>query len=366
MRALFTSVLALSFPASAYAADPKIINGETASADDFPMAGGALLKADLTLAGRTTPLNMLVCSSTLIAPDVVLLAAHCIDETAITLGFGELTDVKWGWTRQADLSEWDGTSRTQGWPDDAVGAIAVVGHDEFSMSGLSMGIAENFDVALMFLEEPLLDAPLGYLPTRDEAKEIAVDREVWIVGWGQQVDTEWWETPPAGTYAVKHMALTAIAEVGDPEFQVGPTEESGRKCHGDSGGPTFMEVGSESTEPMRVIGVTSHAYDQSDCAEVGGVDTRVDHYLDWIDAEMTQACDDGTRVWCDVPGILPAPIPEIEDDSGDPAGGVADSGEKPDATACGCQSVHPPALWLGLGFGWLVARTRRRAPTPTG
>jgi hypothetical protein len=60
---------------------------------------------------------------------------------------------------------------------------------------------------------------------------------------------------------------------------------------------------------MRIVGVTSHTYDANACYERGGVDTRVDHYLDWIGEAMTAACDDGTRVWCDGPttGILPPP-----------------------------------------------------------
>ena len=41
----------------------------------------------------------------------------------------------------------------------------------------------------------------------------------------------------------------------------------------------------DSGDGYRVIGVTSHAYDESDCNETGGVDTRSDYFLDWIEAE---------------------------------------------------------------------------------
>ena len=122
-----------------------------------------------------------------------------------------------------------------------------------------------------------------------------------------------------------------------------------RKCHGDSGGPTFLDVETDSSESMRLIGVTSHAYDDSDCNETGGVDTRADAYLDWIDAEMTARCDDGTRVWCDVTGILPPPAAEaIADD------GTDDGGKK-----SGCSTVH---LVPGLApvFLSLIAVFRRR------
>ena len=69
---------------------------------------------------------------------------------------------------------------------------------------------------------------------------------------------------------------------------------------GDSGGPSFATFGGE----VRVIGVTSHAYDTSDCFETGGVDTRTDAYLDWIESNMTAYCDNGIRTWCEVSGII--------------------------------------------------------------
>ena len=45
--------------------------------------------------------------------------------------------------------------------------------------------------------------------------------------------------------------------MGDTEFKVGEEQADGRKCHGDSGGPTFATVETEALEDMRVIGVTS-------------------------------------------------------------------------------------------------------------
>ena len=57
------------------------------------------------------------------------------------------------------------------------------------------------------------------------------------------------------------------------DFQVGGDASTSRKCHGDSGGPTYMKVQTQSAEKWRVVGITSHAYDESDCQK-GGVDTR--------------------------------------------------------------------------------------------
>ena len=70
--------------------------------------------------------------------------------------------------------------------------------------------------------------------------------------------------------------------------------------YGDSGGPSFATFGGE----IRVVGVTSHAYDATtDCFETGGVDTRTDAYLEWIETNMVAYCDSGVRTWCDVPEL---------------------------------------------------------------
>ena len=376
-------------------APPPIINGGDATEDDYGMAGGMLMDATVTLDYfGTFELRAFICSSTLIAPDVVLLAAHCVDEYALTYGIGTVDEQEIRWTRQADLSAWDGSS-TPDWPADAVAAWDWVVPDEWDLFSLQTGLAKNYDVALLFLEEPITDAPLSYLITAEEASQIEVGLDVTVVGWGQQTATSTFEPIPAGTYGYKQMGLSFINEVSDYELQIGGVEEDVRKCHGDSGGPTFLEIETDSTVSFRQIGVTSHAYDETDCFEVGGVDTRVDYYLDWIDAEMRARCDDGTRAWCDVPGILPPPTGDDTggtdpggDDTGGAGTGGTDSGGTDsggtdaggtdtgaagggsggeldgDAKGCGCASTSgggvPAGVWI-LGLVGAAVLRRRRA-----
>jgi MYXO-CTERM domain-containing protein len=319
-----------------------IINGVDATIVDYPMTGATVMNAYLESPFGSGEIRTMVCSSTLIAPDVVLLASHCLDEEAFTFGFGSLTDMEIAWTRQSDLSAHDG-SRIAPWPEDAVFAQDWVKHQSFSLNDMQVGLAQNYDIALLFLEEPLLDIEYAYLPTVEEVDQILVGNEVDIVGWGQQVATSMWEQPPPGTYAVKQIGTSFINELSPWEFQVGAVETDVRKCHGDSGGPTFMEVETDSLETTRLIGVTSHAYDMSDCSEKGGVDTRVDEYLEWIDTEMRLRCDDGSRVWCEEPGIIPLPMPE-------------------EGLACGCSAVGPASAgaWSLFLVGLLGLRRRRR------
>jgi MYXO-CTERM domain-containing protein len=142
------------------------------------------------------------------------------------------------------------------------------------------------------------------------------------------------------------MGESFIARLAPYEMQIGLEESDVRQCHGDSGGPTFLNIETTTDDAMRLIGVTSHTYDASDCARTGGVDTRVDYYVDWIDQEMRAACDDGTRVWCDEPGIL---VPPTTEDTG--VEDVASGDDDEEKGGCGCGTTGAsalPAILAGL------------------
>ena len=308
-----------------------------------------LMRATIDIFGSVTPVSTIVCSSTLIAPDVVLLAAHCLDDYALTYGLGEVFDKELRWSRQADLTDWDGTGVSPSWPDASIEVIDTVMHESFDITAMQIGIATNDDIALMFLGEAITDITPAYLPTADEGTQIEEGLDVTVVGWGQQVATDFFESPEPGSYAIKMMGDSYIGDLGDAELQIGTVAEDVRKCHGDSGGPTFLHVDTTSSESMRLIGVTSHAYDKSDCDSKGGVDTRVDAYLEWIDAEMVSRCEDGTRVWCDEAGILPPPVAE-------PISGIDDDDN---AKTKGCSSA-PLSPALAPMLLTLIAVFRRR------
>lgn len=265
-----------------------IINGDVADQDDYPMAGALILTG--------SGFKAVVCSSTLIAPDVVLLAAHCVDPRALA-AYGYTGGSQY-WSTEPDLAIYDG-SGDPALPDDAVLVRVSVFHEQFDLNRMEKRTALNYDIALAFLDEALEGQPLGVLPTDEEAEALTTGAEVAIVGWGQ--------TSQGGPAGVKHWGESVVGAVSDYEFQVGPAQDDVRQCHGDSGGPTFLAVETGSSNKERVVGVTSHSWDATDCASVGGVETRVDYYLDWIEDQMSDACADGTRTWCDEPGILPPP-----------------------------------------------------------
>ena len=74
------------------------------------------------------------------------------------------------WTRQSDLTDWDGTQQAPPLPDDAIPVTEWILHEGFDINALQMGLAENADIALLFLSEPVLDIKPAYLPTPEENK----------------------------------------------------------------------------------------------------------------------------------------------------------------------------------------------------
>ena len=112
-------------------------------------------------------------------------------------------------------------------------------------------------------------------------------------------------TPAEQTGGQKVCAEAVINRVAKYEMQIGSDSDSSRKCYGDSGGPSFLDVTGSTSPTERLVGITSHAYDETLGCEVGGVDTRVDAYLGWIDKTLKQACADGDRGWCVVEGVPP-------------------------------------------------------------
>ncbi len=285
-----------------------IINGRECAPGECPNTIAILVDADLQTWFGNQTIKSMICSATLIAPDVVMAAAHCFDGAALTGGMGSATRMDFSVSFQSDLSQLASMATDQFPADTKKGAYAVK-HPKFSMdnfNGYTGGLGTMYDIALLFLAQPITSVKPAVVITKQEAAQLEIVPRVKISGWGYQkaMDNPY-QQPPAGTYGIKRCADALINELGPAEMQIGSDAASARKCHGDSGGPSYLTLAdTPNADATRVVGVTSHAYDNTDCKK-GGIDTRVDYYLDWIDAQMKDGCAQGKRAWCDVPGIIP-------------------------------------------------------------
>jgi len=238
----------------------------------------------------------------------VMTAAHCLAPEGMTHGIGVIKNLSY-------YVSWDDDLRYMNHfvgaaiPKNAVKVTATVSHEKY-MSGNEDGLGNEHDIALVFLEKPISRKP-AVLITQEERVQIKKGAIVSIAGWGRTSTkaTNFFGQRIQSSDGVKYCAQTTINEVGPYEMQVGSDEKSSKKCFGDSGGPTYMQIDTPLGPQTRVIGVTSHAYDETAC-EKGGVDTRADAWLDWIDKKMREGCEKGIRSWCLVQGIVPPPSPE--------------------------------------------------------
>jgi hypothetical protein len=343
-------VAAVASPALAGTVQFPIINGEQIDDDEFESAAALIASFTMDFMGTPMDTTAVSCTGSLIAPDVVLTAGHCVDEAALGMGMFEVTNLEFCVSFESDLAymvaqEHEGNPPL---PDDAVCATGFVQHPDFDMDNMNEvdGPEQFDDLALIFLEDEITDRDFAWLPTEAEAEGIVDDLDVDIVGYGQR-DPE--ATMFDTTEPLRYWAATFINEVGSHEMQIGDSGDDGRKCHGDSGGPTYAEIGL-GPDSERMIGVTSHAYNMTDDCDIGGVDTRVDPYLDWIDDEMSAACDEGLRTACDPPGIRWAEVVQEEPPEEEGAGCNDCDSNEDDAT---------PAMGISLGFLVLFVCRRR-------
>lgn len=266
-----------------------IIGGVPAEADGDPDTGA--LVAKLTAFSGRFEMVTVFCTATLIAPDVLLTAAHCEDPFFQFEAFRDFFESEIYFTRVLDLSAYASpmVGQSNELPDDAV-QVESFENPGFSFEDFASGIVENKDISLGYLASSIAGVTPATLSDASDASEVVAGRSVWIVGYGQR------DPDDGQASGIKFEAESIINEVGPFEMQIGTVPaDHPQKCHGDSGGPTFLEVSDGRQPSRRLVGVTSHAISvEADCHE-GGVDTRVHPYVDWIVERLEAACREGRR-----------------------------------------------------------------------
>lgn len=286
-----------------------IIGGGSASITDSPWQVGLL-------SGRGSSYDYQFCGGSIINPEWVLTAAHCLADHSGYLGIFAGGD---------DLEESGHEYAADAW---------------YVHPGWT---ATNNDIALVHLAAPLpLDGVTMAaieLPYRlnQETPWPAAGAEVLVTGWGEQSGFGVGDYPTllnsATLEVVSGPTTDACGEYSATEWDyltelcVGAPNAVADTCQGDSGGPYAIDVAGTWT----LAGVTSWGYG---CATVGypGMAARVTSFLDWITPGLpgnvaASLRSDGTSVdlsWT-APAVASRALPvlgvtdyivEISDDNG--------------------------------------------------
>jgi MYXO-CTERM domain-containing protein len=296
----------------------EVIGGEPTPDGQYP-ATGALL-----VGGQPS------CSGTLIAPDVVITAAHCVDNLLTGGQIPSFTLAR------------DANTATAG---EIVAGESAIGHPQFDlMSNPGTGVGQWFDIGLVVLAEDITTVDYEIMPDPTEATAgMAEGMDVELVGYGlTSVDSF--------EVGVKHHGLADLVEVGSHELFIAEPGQQ-QNCNGDSGGPAYVDIDGN----RRIVGVVSRAPDQNPTCDHGGIDTRIDPYLEWIHQQVTLPCGTGLSD--------PCPEPDAGPDAGPGGGPDGGPGADTDGGGCGCATTGGApgsnALVALLVAGALLRRRRR-------
>lgn len=221
-----------------------LVGGEASEPGEFDATG-------MLVGGRS-----MRCTATLIAPDVVLTAAHCL---AVD-GFGGL-----GFSLDRDAR--DGI-------DDIVPALIAHAHPEFDDRVEEfLDLGARHDIGVVILERPLEGVAFERLgPALDD--DVLPGAELALCGYGREL---WY-----GGAGLKRHAHVTVDRLGAHELGTSPVGP--QPCRGDSGGPLIADRPSG----RHVVGVVSRAMGASTMCDTGAIVTRVAPYLAWIEHASQQ------------------------------------------------------------------------------
>src|SRR5215813_8187623 len=205
----------------------------------------------------------LLCTGSVVAPTVVLTAAHCVaaSETGLGVRFSVLTG--------ANLSRGDG---------EQLAVREVHANPRWSPHNLEAG----HDEGVVILSQPTRLRPLSL--NRHPLANSTLGQLARIVGYGLA------DSSTQTGDGIKRQVLTRLQSMSTALIGVG-TRRRGT-CNGDSGGPAFMEMGGTET----IVGTTS--FGNSDCTD-GGYDARVDTDLAFLDPYLASSCTPTCEQrWC--------------------------------------------------------------------
>ena len=203
------------------------------------------------------------CSGTLIAPDAVLTAAHCVMDPNALPSF----------TLERDARS----------PTVVIAPAHAIVHPDWQIDrAIDDGPTQFYDIAILRLATPIPNVPPAILASPAEGTRLVEGLMMTMVGYGETIDND-----PASA-GVKVAAEAPIVARSPSEFQISNPGDA-QNCYGDSGGPALADIGTGE----RLMGVVSRGATLAPTCDQGSVDTRVDHYMTWIRTEVPEVCVGG-------------------------------------------------------------------------
>ena len=249
----------------------EVIGGSPAAPGAFPWM------VALVLSSHSSPQTGLRCGGTLIDPEWVLTAAHC------------LTNPDGSFMLPADLRVVVGIadlSANQGTQSDVV---EVLGHEHYDDR------TGDFDIGLIRLAQSILDVEPVSLPSADRQDLLSPNAEAVVAGWGT---TSWINSQAGNAPSQLHAATLSLADsqVCQQAFRqrtgkdihitanmlcAGNLFTSSDACQGDSGGPLLTV--DDTTGVVVQVGIVSWGLG---CAVPGlfGVYANVMQLSEWFES----------------------------------------------------------------------------------
>ena len=265
-----------------------IIGGEQTLPGDFPATGALMYK------------GVFRCTATLIAPDVILTAAHCLPGSSGNFTFTLLSQVPLtpgamiapvAYDMDAGMPDPSDVDPPLPSTSETFPVFLVHAHPDFDSGGANKDLGQVNDVGIAILRRPITTVPVEQVDTT--FTDVGPGSELRLTGYGV---TQWYLKYSAG---VKHDAMVLVDGVGDFEIRTSAAAVEAQPCKGDSGGPLFAQ-NSDGSHP--ITAVISRSATQSFQCNQGAIATRIAPYASWIaeaslDRETGCSVGGGEKSW---------------------------------------------------------------------
>lgn len=337
MRVVVTSLAVLSLSAQGLAEThggpgSAPVDPTTTTAD---IIGGTLAPAGKWPDTVAVLGNQGSCTGTLIAPDVVLTAGHCV---------GGMTTVI---ANSVDYNAQGGSRAT------------IKSHTAYP------NWETTYDVSVIVLNTPITGVtPRPVATTECTMTSFGSKPSVQLVGFGatdinaQGANTKLYEVTVPVTDAVGTTAGLGFKPAVAPGGEFGAGDGAKDSCNGDSGGPVYLNT----PRGYVVIGAVSRAYDNAtqNCGQ-GGIYVRADKVLQWIETTAGKTVSkDSCAAGPSEPESPSNPDPNNPDNPSNPNNpSTPDTDLTGGCSTSGSGHSSPFAFLLALGLGAMIRRRRR-------